>query len=252
MTPSDSRIHENGTGTDRRDRSQSHFHGGTPAEAASGQVDLVTGNYFDKYRSKNPLHRLLVGNFMARTRELLEVAKPESVLEVGCGAGDFAHRLVGGEEGKESRRVDYVGIDISDREIGLARQRYPHLQFRVASANELPMNDSSFDLVLACEVLEHLGNPEGALLEICRVTRGFVLISVPWEPVWRILNVLRGKYLTRLGNTPGHIQHFSRRGIRRLVIRRFEITAERNPFPWTMLLARPVQTATSVSAGSPN
>jgi hypothetical protein len=53
-----------------------------------------------------------------------------------------------------------------------------------------------------------------------------------------VLNVLRGKYLAAWGNTPGHLQHFSRAAIRRLVASRFQIVAESHPLPWTMLLAR--------------
>ena len=94
------------------------------------------------------------------------------------------------------------------------------------------------DLVLACEVLEHLEQPAQALGEIERVCDSHALVSVPWEPVWRMLNMARCKYWSRLGNTPGHVQHFSRRAIRKLVGGHLQVVAERRPFPWTTLLAR--------------
>ena len=52
-----------------------------------------------------------------------------------------------------------------------------------------------------------------SLAEIRRVTTSHALLSVPREPIWRMLNFLRGKYWSSGGNTPGHLQHWSRRGL---------------------------------------
>lgn len=155
-------------------------------------------------------------------------------MEVGCGPGDLAWRLFG----HCSADIQYVGIDISKDEIELAKSRYPDFNFIQGSAYALPSSDRQHDLCIACEVLEHLDHPESAIAEISRVTSGYALISVPWEPVWRMLNVSRGKYLSGLGNTPGHVQHFSRRAIRALLEREFQVEKQVTPFPWTMLLAR--------------
>jgi ubiquinone/menaquinone biosynthesis C-methylase UbiE len=159
------------------------------------------------------------------------------VIEVGAGAGDLAARLFASADSQRPT-VEYLGTDISPEQIGKARDQYPSLKFQVANACDLPFSDNSADLVLACEVFEHLDDPATALEEASRVARRFVLISVPWEPVWRILNMARGKYLSHWGNTPGHVQHFSRNAIRSLVRRRCEIVAERRPLPWTMLLCQ--------------
>ena len=53
--------------------------------------------------------------------------------------------------------------------------------------------------------------PERALAEMARVARGYLLVSVPREPLWRALNIARGAYVRDLGNTPGHLNHWSRR-----------------------------------------
>ncbi|HMQ28482.1 MAG TPA: methyltransferase domain-containing protein, partial [Acidimicrobiales bacterium] len=94
-----------------------------------------------------------------------------------------------------------------------------------------------FDLVLALEVLEHVPEPEAVLSEIARVGRGAVVLSVPWEPVWRLGNLARGRYVRDLGNTPGHIQHFGRGGFRRLVARHLDVREVRRPVPWTFVRA---------------
>lgn len=196
---------------------------------------FVAGNHFDKYRSQNPVHRALVGGFLRAARALVRTARPRRVLEVGCGSGDLAARLFRTDEGPS---IDYTGIDISPAEVAAARGRCPAGRFQVASAYDLPFPDRGFDLVVVCEVLEHLDRPADCLREVGRVCGGYALVSVPWEPIWRVLNVARGKYWRQLGNTPGHVQHFSRRACRRLVAERFELVAERRPLPWTMVLGR--------------
>ena len=45
---------------------------------------------------------------------------------------------------------------------------------------------------------------------MARVARRWLLVSVPHEPLWRALNVARGAYLRELGNTPGHLNHWTR------------------------------------------
>lgn len=84
-----------------------------------------------------------------------------------------------------------------------------------------------------------LERPREALAEVARVARNFVLISTPWEPVWRMMNMVRGKYLRDLGNTPGHIQHFGRGDLLELASTRLEVVSVRRPLPWTVILGEP-------------
>ena len=81
----------------------------------------------------------------------------------------------------------------------------------------LPFPDSSFQIVTAFELLEHLDDPETALREIRRVCNGWLVASVPWEPWWRAGNLAHGRYMRELGNTPGHVNHWTRAGFRRLL-----------------------------------
>ena len=103
---------------------------------------------------------------------------------------------------------------------------------------ELPFGDSSFDLAAAIEVLEHVPDPERTLAEMARVAGGHLLVSVPREPLWRALNVARGSYVRDLGNTPGHVNHWSKRSFVQMASRHGEVLEACSPFPWTMLLVR--------------
>jgi 2-polyprenyl-3-methyl-5-hydroxy-6-metoxy-1,4-benzoquinol methylase len=200
-----------------------------PAEA------VPTGNTFDKYGSRNPVVRRLMAGFHGALDELFETASPGSVLDVGCGEGvltsEFADRVNGG-------RV--VGIDLEDPKLQAEweRRRRPNLEYRAEEATSLSFADGEFDMATAIEVLEHVPQPERTLSEMARVARGWLLVSVPREPLWRMLNMARGAYWRSLGNTPGHINHWSKVGFVSLLQRYGKVEEVRSPFPWTMLLVR--------------
>ena len=195
---------------------------------------LVAGNVFDKYGSRNPLVRLMVDNFLRTMTTLVGDRPVRRLLDVGCGEGYVAHALA---RHVGARHV--LAMDLSPEILREARAAYPHLSFAAASAARLPCADASFDLVVAAEVLEHLDDPAAALAELARVCAGHCLISVPREPLWRALNVARGKYLADWGNTPGHVQHFSARTLAGVLGARFEVERWAHPFPWLMALCRP-------------
>jgi hypothetical protein len=105
-------------------------------------------------------------------------------------------------------------------------------------AAKLPFADGEFELASAIEVLEHVPEPEHTVAEMARCASGYLLVSVPREPLWRMLNMARGAYWPALGNTPGHLNHWSRRSFVGLLSRHGEVVEVRSPFPWTMLLVR--------------
>ena len=197
--------------------------------------DVPTGNTYDKYGSSNPVVRRLMAGFHGSLDELWERARPGSALDVGCGEGvlteQWAERLGDG-------RV--VGIDLDDPKLRTewdARRR-ANLEFRAEEATSLSFADDEFDLAAAIEVLEHVPEPEATLSEMARVARRNLLVSVPREPLWRALNMARGAYWRSLGNTPGHLNHWSKRAFVSLLSRYGEVEEARSPFPWTMLLVR--------------
>jgi hypothetical protein len=71
------------------------------------------------------------------------------------------------------------------------------------------------------------------------ITKKDLILSVPNEPIWHILNMLRGKYLSALGNTPGHYQHWSKNQFIKFVSKYAEIIEVKTPLPWTLIHCRP-------------
>jgi 2-polyprenyl-3-methyl-5-hydroxy-6-metoxy-1,4-benzoquinol methylase len=195
----------------------------------------ITGNVYDKYGSANPVVRRVVGRFVRALDELLARADPQSLLDVGCGEGVLAQRWARRLDG---RRV--VGVDLDDPRLRAewARHGAPNLEYRALRGERLPFADGEFDTASAIEVLEHVPDPERTLAEMARVARRWLLVSAPREPLWRALNVARGAYVRALGNTPGHVNHWSRRAFAALPARHGELVEARSPLPWTMLLVR--------------
>lgn len=206
------------------------------AVAAANCCDAnVAGNYYPKYSTKNPISRALVGGFLNSFRDLLALTQAREVIEVGCGEGYLS--LLMAESGRHVR-----GIDISPDIITLAKRNAEvagqAIRFEARSVYDLDPARDSAELVVCCEVLEHVEDPERALRILATLAKPYVIVSVPREPIWRCLNVLRGKYLSDFGNTPGHIQHWSRRGFLELLDRHLDILEVRAPLPWTMALCR--------------
>jgi 2-polyprenyl-3-methyl-5-hydroxy-6-metoxy-1,4-benzoquinol methylase len=196
----------------------------------------VTGNTCDKYGSTNPVVRRLMARFEGTLDELFAQADPQSLLDVGCGEGVLTHQWA--QHVGDERRV--VGIDLDDPALHAewAKRTAPNLEYRVMKAENLPFADGEFDAATAIEVLEHVPDAEHTVAEMARVASGHLLVSVPREPLWRGLNMARGAYWRDLGNTPGHVNHWSKRGFVSLLSRYGVVEEARSPFPWTMLLVR--------------
>jgi len=196
----------------------------------------VTGNTYDKYGSTNPVVRRLMARFESTLDELFTGADPQSLLDVGCGEAVLTHQWA--QRLGDGRRV--VGIDLDDPVLHAewAKRTAPNLEYRVMKAENLPFADGEFDLASAIEVLEHVPDPEHTVAEMARVAKRWLLVSVPREPLWRALNMARGAYWKDLGNTPGHVNHWSKRSFVALLSRHGDVVQARSPFPWTMLLVR--------------
>ncbi len=197
--------------------------------------EVPTGNTYDKYGSTNPVVRRLMSSFESVLDELFARASPDSVLDVGCGEGvltaRWADRMPGGR---------IVGIDLPDPKLEAhwRTSSRANLEFKTGRAEERPFESGEFDLVTAIETLEHVADPGRAAAELARVSRRYVLASVPREPLWRALNLVRGAYVRQLGNTPGHLNHWSKNSFAELLGRHGELVDVRSPFPWTMVLLR--------------
>jgi SAM-dependent methyltransferase len=202
----------------------------TETRAAAGG-----GNVYDKYSTPNPIERRLVSGFLAQLMHLVDRTGASEAHEVGCGEGELALRLA-------ARGLRVRGSDAFAEVIGEARRRAAaagaEVAYETRSVQELDPERDAAELVLCCEVLEHLDDPAAALETLTALAQPWLIVSVPREPLWRALNLARLKYVRDLGNTPGHLSHWSRGGFLRFLEPRLEVVEVRSPLPWTIALCR--------------
>jgi len=193
---------------------------------------VPTGNSYDKYASTSGIEQRMVRGFLSALDSMLAGIEPRRILEVGVGEGVVMARVR-----ERFPEATIVGVDLPDHVLAAEWGRL-ELSCVFGDATALPFPDRAFDLVLAIEVLEHVPDPRRALSELARVSTGALVASVPFEPIWRAGNMIRRRYVRRLGNTPGHVNHWTRWGFTRLVGSRFAVDVVRSPLPWTMVRAR--------------
>lgn len=197
---------------------------------------LVVGTGSDKYETKNPIAQYLLRGFDQSIERFVKQVDPETILEVGCGEGHVTKILL------ENSNAQINALDISQTIVDIAQQevdseRVAFEQFNIYDLAEKPVAD----LVVCCEVLEHLETPEIGLQRLAEKADSYAIISVPREPIWRILNFVRGAHVKRLGNSPGHIQHWSQNQFVQFVQTQFEVVSVAAPLPWTVLLVKSKQ-----------
>lgn len=191
-----------------------------------------------KYESGKAGGVLLNGYFRS-VEALLKASKLKKgrAIELGCGEGLSTMRLAA----MLPKDITLEASEYVKHQIPHAQKNNPGLKITQESVYELKHADNTFDLVFLLEVLEHLDFPSKALQEIKRVLKpgGYLIIGVPREPLWRSLNMARGKYWNDWGNTPGHLNHWSSRSLTRLLASQFgKVKVVRKPLPWTQLLVQ--------------
>ncbi len=191
-----------------------------------------TEDFSGKYENEGFIAKYLVNSYFKSVEKLLKkIPEIKSAHEIGCGEGRSTiklHQFVSNLTASE-----YV-----ENLVGVAKRNNPDLNIFQESVYELKYDNSSIELIFLLEVLEHLDYPETALDEIKRVSQKYLILGVPREPLWRFLNMCRLKYVKDFGNTPGHLNHWSKKSIVKLIEKKFgKVIAVESPIPWTIVLA---------------
>ncbi len=197
------------------------------------EKDVITGNFYNKYETKNPIELLLMGNFKKKFIKSIEKLSIENIYEIGAGEGYLLQIIQ-----DTIPSFNLFGSDIDFGLVSNSNKNTDGIRWVINSAEFIPLSTNSIDLLLASEVLEHLQNPHLFLLECQRIQAKYYFFSVPFEPLWRILNIIRGKYIKNLGNTPGHINHFSRKKIFKLIDEYLLVEEISLVFPWIFVMAK--------------
>ena len=213
----------------------------SPSHDRRAEDGILIGNQLDKDHVRNPVARRMVAGFDRALEELVAAVQPRptSVHEVGCGEGRLSRRLHA-QLGIMVRASDFSRKLIAENQT----RGDVGVHYIARSIYELDAGEDGADLVLCCEVLEHVERPDDALAGLRGLGARDCILSVPREPWWRVLNMARGKYLGALGNTPGHLNHWSRQEFIDFLTRGgFRVERCLQPWPWTMVRGRFTQSS---------
>ncbi|MHC1783427.1 MAG: class I SAM-dependent methyltransferase [Anaerolineaceae bacterium] len=189
--------------------------------------------FLKEYESENVLSRFLLNNLFENIGKIKPFLPPSArLLEVGCGLGVSSLRIHSMLPDFEMEVSEFDEIYVQK----MLASNFP-LKVNLESVLDLKRENGSFDCVFFLEVLEHIEDYEKALSELFRISSRYVVISVPNEPLWRILNMARGKYLRNFGNTPGHINHWSSPAFLKLISKFGAIRQIQYPLPWLVVIA---------------
>ncbi len=194
---------------------------------------MVIGNHTAKYTAKNPAIKWLTERFVVRLDAMIgdiaSDARPATrPLEVGAGEGVISQKL-------HQRFGSAVGLDLPDAGLRAEWRSRPGPAYLHGDAENLPFTDKQFDLVVCVEVLEHLRDPAAGLRELARVSSRHLLLSVPREPYFQGSNLLTGRYPKAFGNTPGHLNHWTKSSFQRFVSQVGTVRKVASPYPWTIV-----------------
>ncbi len=210
-------------------------------EILSGATEqgIAVGNTFDKYNSSNFLINAIMRGFTKTLVNFVDISHPSSINEIGCGEGYWTlyWKSYFGTN-FHSRGCDFSQITIDIAKKNAVESGFDSNIFKQKSIYDLEAEDEHADLIICTEVLEHLEDPALALEKLQEITQKNIILSVPNEPIWRISNLMRLKYVSELGNTPGHLQHWSKASFVKLVSKYFTVLDCKQPFPFTIVLAK--------------
>ena len=182
-----------------------------------------------KYFGKST--RGITGLFIQNVLKTLKELNPKSILDIGCGTGYIIKKI------KNSLDVEIVGCDINTNRLSIASKVFGR-KLVTADITKLPFKNSSFDAVIAVEILEHLNDIDAAISEIKRVSKNYVIITVPNEPFFKLANFLRGKNIKTFGNTPDHIHLFNKHSLEKALSKHFSnVQVKNNAIFWIMAIS---------------
>ena len=188
----------------------------------------------NKYRNGNRLHRQTLNRFFDRVSREIAALEFSSILDFGCGEAFFWEEV----RRRMTVTAEVVGIDLRTEAIEKAKLSHPEFIFLQQDVLSWEPN-RKFDLVIASQVLEHLAQPGRFLERLCKVSHRHLLLTVPWEQLFRLCNLARGRDLRRLGNHPEHINHWGQRSFERFVSRYACIERSITCFPFLIIVASP-------------
>lgn len=152
------------------------------------------------------------------------------ILEIGCGTGNFLHRLE-----KMNKNFEVFGIDESGKMIEIARRKFQNINFQEGLAENLPFVDNYFDFIVIIDAFYYFEDKNKVIAECFRVLKpnGFLFLYTP--SIDQFLSKVL-VWLSKLSPTESKSKHLCYKDLK-LLIRDvgFQII-EKKLSPWPFLV----------------
>lgn len=189
---------------------------------------------YQKHTSTDASRKFFLRRFNKMLVQKVKNLNVSSVLDAGCGEGFTLSML---SKAHAAKKLE--GIDFSKQAIQLGKKQFPYLSLTQGDIYKLPYKDNSFELVICSEVLEHLDMPEKAVREVLRVSKKYVIFSVPNEPFFMGARLAKGMNIKNFGNHPEHINHWTVFSFPQMLKRNgVSVKKVSYPFPWILVLGK--------------
>lgn len=203
-------------------------------------IDPNEYSYNDYDREPDPPHQPL---YLAKVLRLLEREGARTVLDAGCGDGNFAESIA-------QAGYEVYGLDLSETGIAVARSRGIGTFSRSSVYEDLatPFDDvDAYDVILSVEVIEHLYAPREFARRAADALRpgGLLVVTTPYWGYWKSIALALMGRIDRLHTVlwdGGHIKHWSRKTLTALMIEQdlepvdFQGTGRSVPYLWQGML----------------
>ncbi len=199
------------------------------------------GNYYNKYETKNFIEQFIIKNYFNTILKICEKYSIRSFIDIGCGEGKWLHEF-------SKKGFKCIGTDHNKDVINLAKENLNNEKINIFQSNIYDekftftindkINETGVNNLFFLEVLEHLYDPVTIMNKFKNIKFQNMIITVPNEPLWRFLNCCRLKYVGNFGNTPGHINHFSKDKLKKLLTKNFHVVDIKLPIPFLIFLLK--------------
>lgn len=209
-----------------------------------GALEYSAGN-LRKYSSSNPLKRKLICLLQTKIIKKINhygVMPIRTMLDAGCGEGFLTSILA-----QNYAEAEVIGVEYTLEALEEAKKRFDGCEFRQGDITNLSDVDNAFDVSVCSEVFKHLEKPEDALEELLRVTKHILVVTVPYEPWFRLTNFLSFNHVRSFGNPEGHINHWSMTSFNKFIETTIEKVGGASieymgiSFPWIVVVVRQLE-----------
>jgi SAM-dependent methyltransferase len=208
-----------------------------PQTLHSDEHAKILNLHREHYNSSNRIACYLIDNFKTTILRIINKYKICKVFDIGCGDGHISLFLAQHGYIVEGGDINEILIRQANLDV-IEKNLYDNAKFNIIDIFNFDFSSIKSEIVLCSEVLEHLDNVDDAVDKIYKIQADLFLFSVPTEPLWRILNMARLKYLKNFGNTPGHVNHWGYGEFKRFLERKFVILEYIFVIPWSIALCK--------------